>query len=103
MPEILNLQSDRERITSEKSYHLFQGVPYTSHFLGNFSKPSDNVVIYVCNIVIYKKYIFGHSNDQNIIFLMYLVLVQGFWLIAPKPLEISCDKGNKVTFFMLMR
>lgn len=65
---------------------------YTSHFLGTFPNAPDSCVIYVCNIAIYKKFIFGHSNDQNI-FLVYLVLLQGFWLTAPKTLEISRNKG----------
>lgn len=39
-------------------------------------------------ILIYKKSTFGHSNDQNV-FIVFLI--QSFWLIAPKTLEISFD------------
>lgn len=43
-----------------------------------------------CDILIYKKHIFGYLNDQKYISHVYLVLVPSSWLTAPQPFGISC-------------
>ena len=49
--------------------------------------------------MIYKKYLFSHSDGQNIFLIyIYLVFVQDFWFIAAKTPKISYDKSNKDIF-----
>lgn len=42
-----------------------------------------------CDIVVYKKYIFGYSWWSKYISHIYLVLVHGSWLTTPQTLGIS--------------
>lgn len=57
-----------------------------------------------CHIVIYKKYIFAHSDDQNVSHIQYLVFVHNFWLTVPGILGISqVLSGKKVPFVMLTK
>ena len=49
--------------------------------------------------MIYKKYLFSHSDGQNIFLIyIYFVFVQDFWFIAAKTPKISYDKSNKDIF-----
>lgn len=57
-----------------------------------------------CNIMIYKKYIFGqngHLNDQNISHI-YLVFVSVSWLTATKILGIPWVVRAMRTFFVII-
>lgn len=56
------------------------------------SKEWGQALVTCCEIVIYKKYIFYHSDDQNThihISHVYVVFVQGSFLAGPKTLGIS--------------
>lgn len=55
----------------------------------------------VYEIVIYKKHVFGHPDDQKCISHIYLVFAHNSWLTAPQNLGISqVLRMIKVSFVM---
>ena len=51
------------------------------------------------NIVIYRKYIFGHLDDQNTL-LHVFGLIHNSWFLAPKLLEFPTMKTKKVSCYV---
>lgn len=52
-----------------------------------------------CNIMTYKKCIFGHSGDQNTFLMCIFCLCQSVsWLMMPQALDLSCDESDKGVF-----
>lgn len=51
------------------------------------------------NIVIHRKYIFGHFDNQN----AFPICIWSFSTVTGSQPGISCDDSNKVVFVMLMR
>ena len=68
------------------------------------SSPLHRLNFHFCDIVIYKKNTFDHSDNQNV----FLIHIRSFSTLVPgsqllKPLEFPVIRIIKVSFVMLIR
>lgn len=62
------------------------------------SSPLHRLNFHFCDIMIYKKHTFGHSDDQNLFLIHIRSFSTGSWFTALKTFGISYNKNHKSIF-----